>query len=122
MFPPKHSPGTIFVLRSGYLNVDSPYDPDYVTVGGQAIVFRTISLANYPSSNDFHGPVPEIKEGAVGMVTNVMGVPQSMWLDKRISCDPNAWEKYTVYEAVMCKELVQIFGNDMEPILSGSYK
>lgn len=122
MFLPRCVPGTVFVLRPGHLKIDSPHDPDYVTIGRESIVYRTVSLTNYPSSNDFHGPVPGVKAGEVGMIMSVVGVPQSMWLDGRISSDPNLWEKYTVYEAVIAKEIVQVFGNDMEPLISGSQK
>ena len=122
MYSPKLKSGTIFVLRPGYLDAKKDSDPCYATTGGSTLVYRRISLANYPSSNDFFDPLPEIKAGTIGIVVRPIGVPQSMWLNESMSRDPEVWEKYTVYEAVLDKELVQVFSHDMEVLKTNSKK
>ena len=109
----KHQPGTVFIFDPGCLNIDKEADPCYATTGVSALVYRNISLTNYPSSCDFFDPVPKIKEGSIGIIVRTIGIPQPFWLRPEIIDDPEIREKYTVYEAFICKELVQVFGNDI---------
>ena len=105
--------GTVFIFKPDCFDIKKKADPYYATTGVSALVYRTISLANYPSSRDFFDPVPEIKEGAVGIILQPLGIPQSLWLEPRIINDPDLREKYTVYEAVVCNEVVNVFRNDI---------
>ena len=109
----KHQPGTVFIFDPGCLNIDKETDPCYATTGTSALVYRNISLVNYPSAYDFFNPVSEIKKGSIGIIVKSLGIPHSLWLQPDIVNDPEIREKYTVYEAFICKELVQVFSNDI---------
>ena len=109
----KLQPGTAFIYKPDCFDIKKGTDPCYATTGVEALVYRTISLTKYPSSRDFFDPVPEIKEGAVGIILQPLGIPQSLWLEPQIINDPALREKYTVYEAVICNELVNVFRNDI---------
>jgi hypothetical protein len=109
----KHQPGTVFIFAPNCLKIDKEEDPCYATTGVSALVYRNISLLNYPSAYDFFDPVPEIKKGAIGIIVRPLGLPHSLWLRSEIMDDPALREKYTVYEAFICKEMVQVFSNDI---------
>jgi hypothetical protein len=109
----KHQPGTVFIFSPNCLKIDKEADPCYATTGVNALVYRNVSLLNYPSAYDFFEPVSEIKKGAIGIIVRPLGVPHSFWLRPEIINDPELREKYTVYEAFICKELVQVFSNDI---------
>jgi hypothetical protein len=113
MISAKYQPGTVFTFDPGCSNIDKEADPCYATTGTSALVYRNISLVNYPSAYDFFEPVSEVTKGAVGIIVRSLGVPHSLWLQPEIINDPEIREKYTVYEAFICKELVQVFSNDI---------
>jgi hypothetical protein len=112
----KLQPGTVFMYIPNCTDTDNEDDPCYATSGSNALVFRNISLENYPSGYDFFDPIPEIKEGSIGIIVRPLGMPHSLWLRKNIVNNPALKEKYTVYEAIICNEIVHVFSNDIQPL------
>lgn len=111
-----HTSGSMFVYAPGMYVANSDKDPDYSTTGTGNVLYRHVSLESYPSSYDFFDPVDTVSPGDIGIILRTIGLPWQIILDKKLMKYKSIREKYTLYEACVAGEIVQIFGNDIKPL------